>query len=364
MVKTCSEPSRTTRSGMSQHKIVGRLGWRNWCARPGPCKMIGLVLWFVFFIVCSPLPPPLAGSGSISYAQGVADLENGVNAYYDGNFDQAISLLSQAIQGGLLSDPQTDTAYQFLGSSQFLKGDQETAKQSFRDLVVFNNNAQLDERFFTPEIVTAFNEVKAQYLTELTRAGFVKISGQPREAAILVDGKRRMNTTEPFKVMPGKHTVQVLQAGQVLRGEQAEIKTGETFTIDMGAKKGATGYLVLSVTPLDALIFIDGVAMQIAGTRAELPAGSHELKVLKEGYKTVTEKFSLKAGESKTLSVDLGSPMAAKPEGEGKPIFKKPVFWGIVGAAVIGGVILATGGGKKEQQPTTLPGPPPPPARR
>jgi hypothetical protein len=52
---------------------------------------------------------------------------------------------------------------------------------------------------------------------------------------------------------------------------------------------------------------------------------------------------------------------AVTSSSESKPWYKKPVFLGVIGAAVIGGVVLAAGGGGDDEEAEDLPGFPGPP---
>lgn len=310
-----------------------------------------------------------------SLAQGAGELEQAQNAYYDGDFDRTINLLIGTVTSPRLTDAQVDTAYQFLGSAYFLKGQAAQAQNIFRDFVTFNPRAALDESFFPPEVVSAFAAVKAQYLASLGTAGFLRLAGQPKEAELKIDGKRQSLAAEPLKVLPGRRTIEVLQNGQVIYTGLVDIRTGETITVDTSLKRIMPGLLALQVVPPDALIFIDGVAVSLVNGRAELPAGGHTLKATKIGYQPYDGKFTLSSGEQTSLTINLepasqpATPALAlnatpKPS---KPLFKKPIFWGILGAAVIGGVVVAAGGGGgrgTDGGTTALPPPPPPPGKR
>src|SRR5262245_41406358 len=91
-------------------------------------------------------------------------LEQAQNAYYDAKFDDCITILSPLVVTGDLSDVQLDTALQFLGAAYQQKGDVAKSREVFRDLATFDNNAQIDERFFPADAVGVFQEAKRDYL--------------------------------------------------------------------------------------------------------------------------------------------------------------------------------------------------------
>lgn len=307
-----------------------------------------------------------------AYAQGSV-LEQAQNAYYDAKFDDCITFLSPIVARGELSDVQLDTALQFLGAAYQQKGDVSKAHETFRDLVTFDNNAQIDERFFPADAVSLFQEAKRDYLASLDKVGFFKISGQGSDALVLIDNKRRRNTADLIKVSTGKHRLEFRKAGQTPFVREAEVKReGETAEIKIEDKdwQGAVlalGTLIMVLDPLDALVEIDGRAVMLVDGKTELVPGKYTYRVSREGYADKTGKFEIKSGKTSSISAKLKStsgatsPMAEA--GEKKGSSKKWLFIGGGAAAAAVLVAVVAGGGGGDETVTPLPPPPPPPSK-
>lgn len=263
-------------------------------------------------------------------------LEQAQNAYYDAKFDDCITLLAPLVVTGDLADVQLDTSLQFLGAAYQQKGDLAKAKESFRDLVTFDNNAQIDERFFPADAVSVFQEAKRDYLANLDKVGFFKISGQGSDAHILIDGKRKKNTEDPIKVATGKHRLEFRKAGQTPFVRESEVKReGETVEIKLQDKDwqgaiAALGTLIMVLDPLDALVEIDGRAVTLVEGKTELIPGKHTYRVSRDGYADKTGGFDVKTGKTATVSAKLKPAAGAKAEaaGEKKSSSKKFLFIG------------------------------------
>ncbi|MCI0405220.1 MAG: hypothetical protein L0209_03965 [candidate division Zixibacteria bacterium] len=299
-------------------------------------------------------------------------LEQAQNAYYDAKFDDCITLLSPLVVTGDLSDVQLDTALQFLGAAHQQKGDVAKAREVFRDLATFDNNAQIDERFFPADAVSVFQEAKRDYLSSLDKVGFFKISGQGSDAHILIDGKRRRNTEEVIKVATGKHRLEFRKPGLTPFVREAEVKRqGETVEIKVEDKdwQGAAlamGTLIMVLDPLDAAVEIDGRAVTLVEGKAELIPGKHTYRVSRDGYADKTGSFDVKTGKTATVSAKLKPVSGARAEaaGEKKSSSKKFLYIGAaaVGAAAI--IAVAAGGGGGGGTVTPLGAPPVPPSSK
>lgn len=305
-------------------------------------------------------------------------LEQAQNAYYDAKFDDCITLLAPLVVTGELSDVQLDTAMQFLGAAYQQKGDVAKAKEAFRDLVTFDNNAQIDERFFPADAVSVFQEAKRDYLASLDKVGFFKITGQGTDAHVVIDGKRRRNTEDLIKVAVGKHRLEFRKPNQTPFVREAEVKReGETVEIKVEEKDwqgavAALGTLIMVLDPLDASVEVDGRAVTLVEGKAQLVPGKHTYRAFRDGYADKTGGFEVKTGKTTTVSAKLklatgkalataGVPAAA-PTGEKKKSSKKFLFIGAgVAAAAVIVAVAASGGSKGGSTPVTPLGPPPPP---
>lgn len=67
----------------------------------------------------------------------------------------------------------------------------------------------------------------------------------------------------------------------------------------------ATGLLSVSTNPPRAKIYLDGVYFGLSPLRSEVEPGIHEVAVKLNGYKTATEKVSVRKGDSTELELSL-----------------------------------------------------------
>ncbi|MFA6120052.1 MAG: PEGA domain-containing protein [Sideroxydans sp.] len=67
----------------------------------------------------------------------------------------------------------------------------------------------------------------------------------------------------------------------------------------------ANGMLVISSNPSRAKVYVDGVYFGLTPLRAEYGAGIHEVNVKLEGYKTSSEKVSVRKGDNTEMDIKL-----------------------------------------------------------
>ncbi len=66
-----------------------------------------------------------------------------------------------------------------------------------------------------------------------------------------------------------------------------------------------SGLLVVNSTPSRASVYLDGVYFGLTPMRSEMKPSVHKITVKLEGYKTVTEKISIRKGENTELDLKL-----------------------------------------------------------
>lgn len=67
----------------------------------------------------------------------------------------------------------------------------------------------------------------------------------------------------------------------------------------------ANGTLAISSNPSRAKVYVDGVYFGLTPLRAEYSAGIHEVSIKLEGYKTSSEKVSVRKGDSTEMDIKL-----------------------------------------------------------
>lgn len=69
--------------------------------------------------------------------------------------------------------------------------------------------------------------------------------------------------------------------------------------------QGANGTLAVNTTPDRAKVYVDGIYFGMSPLRAETDSGVHKVEVKIKGYKTASEKVSIRKGESTELELTL-----------------------------------------------------------
>jgi hypothetical protein len=129
-----------------------------------------------------------------------------------------------------------------------------------------------------------------------------------------------LGTARLTDLKPGTHSISVRKSGYREKQQSIELKAGdnEPLTIRLEMLKGS-----LTVSPN-----VDGAEISLrnvdadrnvgtyAGgiTQIEFPPGEYELSVSKKGYKPVTRRFTIKAGESAYLEPHLEALPKPRPQ--------------------------------------------------
>lgn len=153
----------------------------------------------------------------------------------------------------------------------------------------------------------------------------VVISVDPSDSVLIIDDQPSdkvdaLGITKLIDLKPGLHSIIVRKTGYREKQQSLDLKAGdnEPVTIRLEMLKGS-----LSVTPN-----VDGAEINLRNVSAdrnvgtysgavsqiEFPPGEYELTVSKKGYKTVTRRFTIKAGESAYLEPHLEALPTPRPQ--------------------------------------------------
>jgi len=134
----------------------------------------------------------------------------------------------------------------------------------------------------------------------------IKLAKPVSDAEVSIDGKP-VGTfpLEPQDVKPGEHTISVKRPGYAHFSKQVRVRSGKT--VDVTCKLEAVA-AVVSVTGA-----VDGADVLFGGKmlgltplhQVEVPPGTGELVVHKEGFKDESQILTLVAGKDYPLTVDL-----------------------------------------------------------
>ncbi len=145
---------------------------------------------------------------------------------------------------------------------------------------------------------------------ELPRATaqYVVMQVEPKNAMVVIDNMPRPldeNGMLYLELSLGEHSYQVLASGyRTLQGTFPLIDTEKT---QLNLKlTPSTGWLDLSSVPADGVqVLIDGNSVGTTPCRMQLTGGEHQLQLLKPGYLSHVEKFSIVDGQTLKLQRSL-----------------------------------------------------------
>ncbi len=131
---------------------------------------------------------------------------------------------------------------------------------------------------------------------------------QVRDVILILDDDKEdidLNTTDTVPVAVGSHTLRLLGGSiQEYTLDNLYVGEGDVIEIDLTALHGKNGLLVINIDQPGASLWIDGNAADPNESPLVLPAGSHTVKVSKDGYEDYETKITL-GEESYTLDVTL-----------------------------------------------------------
>ena len=105
-----------------------------------------------------------------------------------------------------------------------------------------------------------------------------------------------------FTLTPGTKAIAGVTVLQAVGGGSDAAKSAASVPAPYVA---VTGTLVLNTKPARAKVYLDGVYFGMSPLRAEVDAGIHEVSVKAVGYKTATEKLSVRKSEVTELEMLL-----------------------------------------------------------
>lgn len=171
----------------------------------------------------------------------------------------------------------------------------------------------------------------ATYQAESQDLSVLSVQSRPEGARVYVDGEERGTTPVYVRDLgSGSHEVIIYLADHGAFRQIVEGPGGRIF-VDLAAEKSlGVGFLAVRTTPPDARIEVDGQRLGLSPLEVPLEAGSHAVRVSKQGFKdaeTTVEvepegrhavDLKLEAKEGGLLIIS--SPVGAKVLVDGKPV--------------------------------------------
>ncbi len=163
-------------------------------------------------------------------------LEQGRQSYMNLELDQAVTALSEAVQGfdlatEVLEDPtELRDALTLLGASYAFQGDGRQARQVFRRLHVQFPGYELDPNVYPPDVVSAFR--KAAPRGRAARLASLRIETDPPGAVVYLDYvPMGRSPIEVGNILPGTHVLRLLRPGARQVVQEVELRPGGKETV-------------------------------------------------------------------------------------------------------------------------------------
>lgn len=149
--------------------------------------------------------------------------------------------------------------------------------------------------------------------------GDVVISSQPSGAQVRVDGTVHGATPLTVPLAAGRHQLEVV-AGGAAATLTTDVVAGHRVShhVVLAAPMAAasTGALRVDTGSAPATVFVDGVEAGVAPlSNAQLPAGSHSVRVAFRGGAVVERQVLVPAGETLSLVLEAPAPRTVVPAG-------------------------------------------------
>ena len=210
-------------------------------------------------------------------------------------------------------------------------------RETIRKLIEVDYYRQLDSRLCPPNYIDLFQEIKAEY-------GILTIRARPPEAVVYINNREESSGTTPLTlgVKAGSIDIKVkkrsrekedtlkIEAGQTTSPPVYVLKNKSSFLFILGGlalaggagvllfsgkkengggntSQSTTGSIQVNSTPSGAKIYLDGTDTgQITNsTLPNISAGSHTVKLVKEGYVDYETTVSVTANQTTTVDTTL-----------------------------------------------------------
>jgi hypothetical protein len=138
--------------------------------------------------------------------------------------------------------------------------------------------------------------------------------------------------SEPLSLNAGPAHVEIQADGYESFARDVTLPGGGELSLDIALKKKIVkGLLTVTSGVTGATVFVDGQRVGVVPAQAELAAGKHSIRVVKEGYDDALTSAVLRAGDQRKIDIQLEKQSS---------ILGKWWFWTAAGVVVAGGVAV------------------------
>ncbi|HSN96972.1 MAG TPA: PEGA domain-containing protein, partial [Candidatus Nanopelagicales bacterium] len=163
-------------------------------------------------------------------------------------------------------------------------------------------------------------------------------------ARVLLDHKVIGETPlPPLRVNAGSALIEVEAEGYHPFRKQVELPGGGEASVTATLTlRSSIGVLVVRSPVAGATVVLDGRPIGVVPAEASVRAGTHTIRLARDGYEDASTTAILRAGERKEVSIPLERT---------RPLVARWWFWTGIGVAVVGGAVL-TGALLTERSPS------------
>lgn len=183
--------------------------------------------------------------------------------------------------------------------------------QYIRNLVIGKHEVRITHEDYADwfEEVTIITDRQNRINLNLKKLpGEVFIFSSPSGGDIYVNDKFKGKTNTLIKLNPGNYKIRVTKPGYYDYFKDVNIPSGRQISLDYHLLEQGTGNLMVTTSQPGAQVFLNGEFIgQTPLEKKYIMASSHSLLVIKDGYKSITENFTITKGENFELDFKLVS---------------------------------------------------------
>lgn len=135
--------------------------------------------------------------------------------------------------------------------------------------------------------------------------GTVQVRSEPSEAQVYVDNELVGTTPiNDLKLKAGVHNIKIVKDGYKEFTKQVDVRPGATVLVEAKLEP-EFGVLTIQTSPQGANVYIDNRYAGSAPITVELEPGTHEIRVVMEGYEEYIKQINIQPGVQNEIVVTL-----------------------------------------------------------
>jgi subtilisin-like proprotein convertase family protein len=247
------------------------------------------VVFFSFFLVSN----TFSNSWAIQAQDWEKELKAGIDLYNEGQFSEAILHFNRVLSRTQDTNVLINVHYN-LSICHFYAGNNDAAEQSIKNLLILDPSRQAPDAF-----PNKYRNLYTKMRKELSR----------ESARMTYEEPQRLATQEtPYRAQAGEPRVKKKKGLLFIIGGVVLAGAVGTGVILLAGKNGeSTGDIQISSNPQGAQVYLDGSNTgQITNcTLTDISPGTHQIKLVKEGYIDQQSSTTVTNGETAQLSFTL-----------------------------------------------------------